>query len=118
MNMTQIRNGALIVCATIPLATHAADILSEDRARTMAIQILKGDPYGKTARDVTQNLRSSQLVMNGGIMCGDRKTSTPVWQFRVVVPANRNPDGKTIDGYLVLDGRTGKMVCAGLSFLD
>ena len=79
-----------------------------------------GDPYGKNAQEVGLNLSSSELIMSGKTKCGSNKSGSPVWQFHVVVPANRNPNssGHAIDGYLLLDARTGKMKCAGLPFLD
>lgn len=110
-----------ILLATVvaaPCVTQAADLLNEAAARTAAINILMGDPYGKTARDVGLNISSSELIMSGKNKCGNNSTS-PVWQVHVVVPANRNPNGSgAIDGFLLLDARSGKKKCAGLPFLD
>ncbi|NVN84533.1 MAG: hypothetical protein HXX15_00460 [Rhodopseudomonas sp.] len=100
-----------------PLTAQAADVLSEGRARAAAISILQGDPYGRTPADVAQNIVASQLLTGGSKRCGGKATK-PVWEFHVVVPANRNPNGSPIDGYLVIDARTGKMTCAGLPLLD
>ncbi len=89
----------------------AADLLSESQARAKAVQILLGEPYGKTPADVARNLKESSLITAGSAEpCG--RVNKPVWRIHVLV---QNP---TIDGYLVLDARTGRIVCAGLPFLS
>lgn len=110
----------LTVVTAAPCMAQPAGLLSEARARTAAINILMGDPYGKTPRDVGLNLSSSELIMSGRHKCANGSSKTPVWQFHVVVPPSRNPNstGRAIDGYLLLDARTGKLKCAGLPFLD
>ena len=61
--------------------------------------------------------RAAQLITAGSV-CG-AKLTRPVWRFQVFVPKARNPSGDNdISGYLVIDARTGKLVCAGLPFLD
>jgi len=117
MNSLFVRSVAAVLLIAAPLTTQAADALSEGRARAAAIAILKGDPYGQTTEQVAQNIVASQLLNGGSTRCGG-KTAKPVWEFHVVVPANRNPNGNPIDGFLVLDARSGKMICAGLPFLD
>ena len=117
---TLVRLFALGVLAAMLAAApaQAAGPMTEQQARAAAAKILKGDPYGKTPDQIAKNIASAQLLTAGVTECGT-KVSRPVWQFHVVVPKNRNPSGdNAIDGFLVLDGRTGKMVCAGLPFLD
>ena len=99
-------------------AVQAAGAMSERQARTAAAKILKGDPYGNTTDQIMQNIASAQLLAAGTTLCGT-KVIRPVWQFHVVVPKNRNPSGDSkIDGFLTIDATTGKLVCAGLPFLD
>jgi hypothetical protein len=100
-------------------AAHAAMVLTEAQAREKAVGILKGDPYGKTPKDVVGNIKTGQLISAGTSNCSGQRVGFPVWEFHVVVPKERmtNGDGE-IDGWLALDARNGKMVCAGLPFLD
>ncbi len=108
---------AMFIAAAAIAPARAAGVMSEQQARAAAVGILKGDPYGKTDKDVLRNIAAAQLVTAGSV-CG-RKVTKPLWQFHVTVPKQRNPSGdNAIDGYLVIDGKTGKMVCAGLPFLD
>lgn len=110
----------MTIVAAAPHTAQAAGLLSEAAARTAAIKILMGDPYGKTPQEVALNVASSELIMSGKHKCANGNSKTPIWQFHVVVPPSRNPNstGHPIDGYLLLDARTGKMKCAGLPFLD
>lgn len=97
--------------------TLAAGAMTESLARAAAVKILKGDPYGKTDKQVLKNVTEAQLVTAGSV-CG-AKVTHPLWRFQVFVPKARNPSGDNdIRGYLVIDARTGKLVCAGLPFLD
>ena len=90
---------------------EAADLLSERQARAKAVQILLGEPYGKTPAAVARNLKESSLIRSGSAApCG--KVTKLVWRIHVSVQSH------TIDGYLVLDARTGRIVCAGLPFLS
>ena len=99
-------------------AVQAAGTMSERQARSAAAKILKGDPYGNTPDQIAQNIVRAQLLMAGATRCGTKVTK-PVWQFHVVVPKNRNPSGDSkIDGFLAIDAGTGKLICAGLPFLD
>jgi hypothetical protein len=103
---------ALAVAAVACGAAHAAGILSEQAARAKAIAILKGDPYGRTEAAVARNIKQAQLVQNADSKaCGAKAT---VWEFHVVAAGDNGP----IDGYLAINPRTGKMVCANLPFLD
>jgi hypothetical protein len=100
------------VVALGAVAAHGAGMLSEQQARAKAIAVLKGDPYGRTDAAAANSIRRAQLVQNGTSQaCG--RTAT-VWEFHVVAKGDNGP----IDGYLALDPRTGKMVCATLPFLD
>jgi hypothetical protein len=113
------RHFAIALIAALVAATpaQAAGVMNERQARAAAVAILKGDPYGKTDAAVLRNIEAAQLITAGSV-CG-RKVTKPLWQFHVVVPKVRNPSGdNAIDGFLVIDGRTGKLDCAGLPFLD
>jgi hypothetical protein len=91
--------------------------MAESQAKAAAVKILMGDPYGKTAAAVLRNIESAQLI-TAGTACG-AAVKKPVWQFEVRVPKERNPSGSDeISGYLVIDGQSGKLVCAGLPFLS
>ena len=108
--------------AVFVLTSHcaqAAALLSEQQARAKAIAILKGDPYGKTASEVAKNIKQAQLVRDGNTKaCGAKKTAA--WEFHVVVTtADKDSyQNGVIDGYLALDARTGKVLCANLPLLD
>ena len=93
-------------------------MLSEQQARAKAIGILKGDPYGRTEAEVVKNIKQVRLVQNADSQaCGGNTTA---WEFHVVVvTANKDQfNNGTIDGYLAIDPRTGKMLCANLPLLD
>jgi len=95
----------------------AAELFSEAQARAKAIAILKGDPYGNTSREVAGRIVETQLI-SAGTVC-EKPVRSPLWQFHVVVPKNVISQGNpAIDGYLFIDGRSGKMICALLPFLD
>ena len=97
----------------------AASLLSEQLARAKAINILKGDPYGRTPDEVSKNIKQIQFAQDGNTKaCGAKKI--PAWEFHVVVVTadkDRFNNG-VIDGFLALDARTGKMLCANLPLLD
>lgn len=98
---------------------HAASLLSEQQARAKAINILKGDPYGKTPDQVSRNIKQVQLVQDGNTKaCGARKTQA--WEFHiVVVTADKDRfNNGIIDGFLAIDARTGRILCANLPLLD
>ncbi len=115
-----IKRIAISVALAAALAgapAQAAGVMSESQARVAAVRILKGDPYGKTQDQVMRNIASAQLI-TAGTVCG-RKVTRPLWQFHIVVPKSRNPSGDNeIEGNLAIDARSGKMICAGLPFLD
>lgn len=92
-------------------ASARAD-LGAPAAKRAAIAILIGDPYGRTAAQVSRNIVGQQRLTDDVCHTGKR-----VWKFHVVLrPSTTLPDGA--DGYLVLDAATGKFVCAGLPLLD
>jgi len=98
-------------------ATHAEAAMSEMQARDKAIEILMGDPYGNTPKEVGRHVKGVELMSDGKTLaCGTVKK--PVWQLHIVVekPVN-NPD-RPIDGYLVIDANSGKIVCANLPMLN
>lgn len=114
-----VRGIAIALAAALVAAApaRAASVMSEHQARAAAAKILKGDPYGDSVDQIMKNIEGAQLITAGSV-CGSRVTK-PVWQFHVVVPKDRNPSGDNeINGFLVIDGRTGKIICAGLPFLD
>ena len=109
---------AVVFALTLNCA-HAAPLLSEQQARAKAINILKGDPYGRTPAEVSKNIKQIQFVHDGNTRaCGAKKS--PAWEFHVVVvTANRDQfNNGVIDGYLALDARTGRILCANLPLLD
>jgi len=108
---------AAVVIVGSTICACGSDVLSRAQAKRTAIALLKGAPYGESSREVLRNIRLIQFVAAGAAQCG--RFGFPVWQIHVVVPKERMKDrnGK-IDGWLALNARTGKMVCAGLPFLD
>lgn len=98
---------------------YAAPLLSEQQARAKAVNILKGDPYGRTPAEVAKNIKQIQFVQDGNTKaCGARKI--PAWEFHVVVvTADKHQfNNGVIDGFLAVDARTGKILCANLPLLD
>ena len=98
---------------------HAASLLSEQQAYAKAVGILQGDPYGGTPAEVRKNIKQAQLLPEGNTKaCGAKKR--PAWEFHVVVvTANKDQfNNGVIDGYLALDARTGKILCANLPMLN
>jgi len=98
---------------------YAAPFLSEQQARAKAVNILKGDPYGRTADEVAKNIKQIRFAQDGNTKaCGARKI--PAWEFHVVVvTADKDQfNNGVIDGFLAVDARTGKILCANLPLLD
>ena len=98
---------------------HAASLLSEQQARAKAINILKGDPYGKTPDEVSRNIKQIKFAQDGNTKaCGARKA--PAWEFHIVVvtPDKDQFNDGIIDGFLAIDARSGKILCANLPLLD
>jgi len=116
-------NRAVAAATAILLLTlgyaRADPLLSEQQARAKAIDILKGDPYGRNSAEVAKNIKQVQLVQDGPTKaCGTKKG--PAWEFHVVVvTANKDQfDNGVINGYLALDARNGKLLCANLPMLN
>jgi len=113
----------LIVAAAAIVAldfdcAHAASTMSEQQARAKAIAILRGDPYGRTNVEVASHIKAARLLQNGqSSACG---TKTAAWEFHVVVVTRDKDkyDNGVIDGYLAIDARTGKILCANLPQMD
>jgi hypothetical protein len=111
---------AAAVISTLALTcAQAASLLNEQQARAKAVNILKGDPYGQTATELAKVIKEVAFLQNGNTkVCGAKKM--PVWEFHiVVVTADKDAfDHGVIDGYLVLNARNGRMLCANLPLLD
>lgn len=90
--------------------------LTEKQALAKAVSILKGDPYGDTGAQVTANITERRLGPRKETVCGGG--ASMVWAFHVVVKAAKDHDGGPIDGWLVIDAGSGRLVCANLPFLD
>ena len=91
----------------------AGTLLSQAQARASAVRILRGDPYGRSEAEILAKIKETTLEPGGGTTpCGPR--GGPFWRFRVTVSS---PD-RRIDGYLILDARSGEMICANLPLLD
>jgi len=117
--MTRSVAAAIAIFMLVPGGASAASLLSEQQARAKAIDILKGDPYGRTPDQVSRNIKQVQLAQDGNTRaCGARKT--PAWEFHVVVvtPDKDQFNNGVIDGFLAVDARTGKILCANLPLLD
>lgn len=117
--MTRLVAATAAVSMLMLGCAHAASLLSEQQARVKAINILKGDPYGRTADEVSRNIRQIQFALDGNTKaCGAKKT--PAWEFHVVVvTADKDQfNNGVIDGFLAVDARTGKILCANLPLLN
>jgi len=115
--MKRVFAAAAIVALALDCA-QGASMMSEAQARAKAVAILKGDPYGKTAAEVAGNIKQVRLVQNADSpACGGKTTA---WEFHVVVVTAKKDqfNNGVIDGYLAIDPRTGKMLCANLPLLD
>lgn len=96
-------------------AVEAKD-LGEKQAVAKAVAILKGNPYGDTDAEVVANIRERRLGPRSASVCGGG--ASPVWSFHVVVPEPGGDPEAKIDGWLVIDAASGRLVCAALPFLD
>lgn len=107
----------VIALGVFGLPAQASGEMSENQARAAAARILKGDPYGNAFDDIMRNIKSAELVVAGTTLCGPVKRA--IWQFQISVPKSRNSSGgDDIEGPLLIDARTGTIVCAGLPFLE
>lgn len=101
--------------AIVPTVLAAAE-LGEKQAVARAVAILKGNPYGETDAEVAATLRERRVGPRAESVCGGG--SSRVWSFRVVVPEPGGDPEAKIDGWLVIDAASGRLVCATLPFLD
>jgi hypothetical protein len=100
------------VAALAAAPALAGALLSEAQARAAAVKILRGDPYGRSASEVLAKIKETEFQRVGGTtVCG---ATRPYWRFHVVAVL---PDQR-IDGDLILDARSGAMICANLPLLD
>lgn len=106
---------AALATLLAPLPVAAAKELSELEAFAKAVEILKGPPYGATVVETAHAIEASERLAEGENPCGGAVRS-PIWVFRVAVA--KTATHEPIAGYLVIDARTGRLVCAGLPFLD
>ena len=104
---------AILVGCLMGLASRPSfSQTSANKARRDAIKLLLGDPYGKTPAAVSKVIVSQKSVRDTHCQSGKI-----VWEFIVAVPASKaQPQG--VNGHLVLDRMTGKLICAGLPFLS
>ena len=100
-------------------AAKAQDVLSEEQARQKAASILKGDPYGASLEEALRTIKQARLVKDGTTQ-GCDAAALPAWEFHVVAvtPSKDAYNNGVIDGYLVLDARSGELVCANLPQLN
>ena len=92
--------------------THADEpTLSREYALDRAINMLLGDPYGRTRDEVRAHITGVRHGIHD--VCG----GAPAWIFDVHVPNPRGQTGKAIMGYLVINDQTGLLACSGLPFL-
>lgn len=104
---------AILASALVVSVQGAAVFLSEAQAKSRAIAILVGDPYGKTESEVSEKIVKAAFLAKGSNYCGKK---IPSWVFTVSVPESSNQS--KFEGPLVIDARSGAMLCAGLPFLD
>lgn len=83
-----------------------------DVALETAVRILLGDPYGQTREEVLGNIAGARIERDDS--CG----AEIAWAFDVHVLDAPNIGGQSIRGDLLVDARTGQMVCAKLPFLN
>jgi peptidoglycan hydrolase-like protein with peptidoglycan-binding domain len=86
--------------------------LTLDEALEIAVGLLIGDPYGRTREDVLANIAGARVGRDD--MCG----AEVAWIIDVNVEDVPAMGGQSIRGDLVLDARTGQLVCARLPFLN
>lgn len=112
----------IIVGCLLATPAVAAQPMSPDRAADKAVSILQGDPYGNSRSEVLSGISGQMLIVKGVDPCTKTRIKSPVWVFHVLAtdPNSTDASGKPskIDGFLSLNASSGKMVCAGLPFLD
>ncbi|MCX2699259.1 hypothetical protein [Ochrobactrum chromiisoli] len=96
--------------------------MSPIRAADKAVSFLQGDPYGNTKAEVLSGIDGQMLVVKGFDPCSKSRIKSPLWVFHIMTidPNSTDSSGKPskIDGFLSLNASSGKIVCAGLPFLD
>lgn len=107
---------ALGLTASIAAPALAAN-LGERQALAKAVDILMGPPYGETRAEVIANITERRLGPVSATVCHG-SSSRQAWSFHVVVNHPSVTGVDRIDGWLVIDGRTGKFICAALPLLD
>lgn len=104
-------SAAVLALVVLPVQALAAE-LTTPKALEAATEVLLGDPYGTTIDEVRRNIKRQERVG-----AEDPDCDMPAWKFVVAVPASQiNPDG--INGYLCLSPEDGKLLRAGLPYLD
>lgn len=111
----------IILFLVLLSAAHAAaaeKMITAASAKSKAVNILMGDPYGKNKKEVEKHIKSVKLLKKGTEDCG-AGIKTPVYEIHVVVPvADRENHDSPIDGKLYLDAKKGEFECTGLPALD
>jgi hypothetical protein len=115
MRRLLLLSAALTALLVVAAPVCAAE-LTEKQALAKAVAILKGDPYGDTTAAVTAHITERKRGPRRETVCGGG--ASPAWAFHVVVTDAPNHDGGPIDGWLVVDAVSGRIVCANLPFLD
>ncbi|MCL8000196.1 hypothetical protein M8994_18355 [Brucella sp. 21LCYQ03] len=112
----------IIAACLLSTPAVAAQPLSPERAADKAVSILQGEPYGNTKSEVLSGISGQMLIVKGVDPCSKTRVKSPIWAFHVLAtdPNSTDASGKPskIDGFLSLNASSGKMVCAGLPFLD
>lgn len=102
-----------LLAASAATATQANDVMFVTEAQARAVRLLQGGLYGRTDSEVTRRIRRGELQRTGRTACAP--VTRPVWTFHVVVPASQNrATGQRIGGVLVLDAKSGKLLCTTL----
>ncbi len=84
--------------------------IDEARARSRAVALLMGDPYGRSAAEVNANIASISCV-------DDEGGAGKIWRVDVVVPAGGDQP-EQIEGFVAVDGTSGEVTSIGLPYLD
>lgn len=115
MNL-KIQVATAVISLSASLA-HASEYMTEQDAHQHAVQILIGEPYGRSVTEVAQNIKLSSLIVAGNSNCGNAPVESAVWSFQIVVSPRRHDDAE-IAGFLDIDAISGELVCATLPFLS
>jgi hypothetical protein len=113
------RDAFVAVCALVAVGvpgvgSAAPGMLSENQARSHGAAILRGSPYGETVAQAASRITSASRSQSDAGACA--APGREVWVLQIMVPATS--EHAAISGPMTLDARTGKMICAGLPFLD